>query len=64
MSLLFEDFSDKIIAAGLEVHNQLGCGLLEAVYSDALGCEFRLRGIPYEREKEYPVIYKGNTLNK
>lgn len=33
MSLLYEDLSEKILGACLEVHNQLGCGFLEAVYS-------------------------------
>lgn len=64
MSLLYQDLTEKIIAACLEVHNELGCGLLEAVYSEALGCEFKQRAMPCQREKDYPVIYKGKQLNK
>lgn len=41
----------------MEVHNQLGPGFLEIVYKDALEYEFNKAGIPYEREKEYPVLY-------
>ena len=46
----------------MEVHNNLGHGFLEIVYKDALEYEFRSRGIPYEREKEYKVNYKGIIL--
>lgn len=54
--------SYAIIGACMEVHNQLGAGFLEIVYKDALEYEFRKLGIPFEREKEYPVNYKGIIL--
>ncbi len=54
----------KIIGACLEVHKELGCGFLEAVYQEALEIEFKIREIPYEREKELPIIYKGTELKK
>lgn len=53
----------QIIGAAMEVHNQLGCGFLEAVYGDALAVEFSNRNIPFEREKVYVINYKGTTLN-
>ena len=46
----------------MEVHNNLNIGLLEIVYKDALEYEFRQAGIPFEREKEYEVNYKGIIL--
>lgn len=46
----------------MEVHNNLGPGFLEIVYKDALELEFKKSGITYEREKEYPVNYKGVIL--
>lgn len=42
----------------------LGCGFVEQIYQEALEKEFILRGIPYEREKELNVNYKGATLTK
>lgn len=62
--LLFKEESYKIIGAAMEVHRLLGCGFVEPVYQEALEKEFTLRGIPYEREKELGINYKGYTLTK
>jgi len=59
-----EDLTGKIINACFEVHNELGNGFLEPVYQEALEEEFKSQGIPYEREKLLPIIYKGKKLSK
>ena len=52
-----------IIGAAMEVHGELGCGFLEAVYQQALALELPARKIPFSQEVELPVFYKGGRLN-
>jgi GxxExxY protein len=51
-----------IIGACFEVHKQLGWGFLEAVYQEALEREFALRGIPFRRQVDLFLYYKGAPL--
>src|ERR1051326_1620487 len=54
--------SGEVIGAAIEVHRQLGPGLLESSYRECLCRELLLRGIPFEREKPLPLEYKGIHL--
>lgn len=63
-NLLYKEESYQIIGAAMEVHRELGCGFVEPVYQEALEKEFILRKIPYEREKELTINYKGALLTK
>lgn len=57
--LLLEDLSREVIGAAIEVHRELGPGLLESAYEACLCNELGLRGIKNHRQKEQPVTYKG-----
>jgi GxxExxY protein len=62
--ILYKEESYEIIGACMEVHKQLGCGFLEAVYQEALAEEFEMREIPFEQEKRLQIEYKGKILKK
>jgi PD-(D/E)XK nuclease superfamily len=57
--LLSESLTETIIGAAIEVHPQLGPGLLESVYEECMCEELRLRGVPLKCQIELPVVYKG-----
>ena len=57
-----EEETFKIIGICMEVHRNLGAGLLEIIYKDALEIEFKENNIPFEREKEFLIEYKGKIL--
>ena len=54
----------KIIGAAMTVHSELGWGLLEPVYQEALHLELLDRGIANEREQEIEIYYKKHLLDK
>ena len=60
--LLSESLTEAIGAA-IEVHSQLGSGLLESVYEECLCQERRLREIPFKAQIELPVVCKGCTTS-
>ena len=62
--LLHGETTDEVIGSFFEVYNTLGYGFLESVYSNALAVEFRLRGIPFEREVLLDVYYKDHRVGK
>ncbi len=55
--------SRDIIAAAIEVHRELGPGLLESSYEECLCHELKTRSITYERQKSLPVSYKEIRLD-
>ena len=56
------EITHAVIGAAIEVHRQLGSGLLESAYRECLCRELMLRDIAFEREVPLPVEYKGIRL--
>jgi GxxExxY protein len=56
-----EERTYAIVGAAMEVHRELGNGFLEPIYQPAM--EFEARAIPFQREVEIVVRYKGRELN-
>lgn len=57
-----DELTERIIGAAIEVHRILGPGLLESIYEEALAIELEQRGIPFERQAEAQVDYKGHKI--
>ena len=57
------DITYQIRGAIFDVYNELGPGLLESVYEEALFMELKQRGLNVERQKNVPLFYKGVLLN-
>lgn len=58
------DLATQIIGAAIDVHKELGPGLLESVYEHCLLEELALRGIEAKSQVAVPIIYKGKRLEK
>jgi GxxExxY protein len=52
----------RIIAAAIEVHKNIGPGLIESIYEEALCFEMELRGLEYQRQLGIDVFYKGRRI--
>jgi len=53
----------EVIAAAIEVHREMGPGLLESVYQKCMEYELQLRGIECEPQARLPLVYKGFRLD-
>jgi GxxExxY protein len=56
--------SYKINGLAIEVHRQLGAGLLESAYQECLFYEIQKAGLKVEKEKSLPIIYKEIEINQ
>ncbi len=60
--MTLNEIAYQIRGAIFDVYNELGPGLLESIYEEALVKEIEERGLNVERQKEVPLIYKGRRL--
>jgi len=61
--MLFEDITKVIIGCAIDVHKELGPGLLESAYEECLYYELQKAGLKVEKQKAIPVIYKEIKLD-
>jgi GxxExxY protein len=59
----FDELSQKVIGCAIEVHRNLGPGLLESTYRQCLAWELSHAGIPFQMEMPLPVRYKDILLD-
>lgn len=62
--LLLKDECFAIVGAAIEVHRELGCGFLEAVYQEAIEIELKQRSIDFDSQPSLRIPYKGELLKK
>jgi GxxExxY protein len=62
--LLLKDEVYQIVGCAMEVLNEIGHGLVEKVYENALVVEFKLRSIVFDQQRRFPVSYKGVQIGE
>jgi GxxExxY protein len=55
-----EQAASRVIGAAIEVHQALGAGYLESVYEQTMAVEMEPRGIPFQKQLEFGLKYKGH----
>ena len=57
-----DPITHEIIGCAMEIHRQLGAGFQEVIYQRCLEIELGVKGLPFGREVEQPIYYKGNKV--
>jgi GxxExxY protein len=60
----WNQLTNEIIGSAIEVHRNLGPGLLESTYEECMAFELQERDLTVERQLELPILYKGNHLEQ
>jgi GxxExxY protein len=64
MELQNKHLTERIIAAAIRVHKELGPGFLETMYEEALAIELAAVGMSFERQKLLPVFYREHLIGE
>jgi GxxExxY protein len=59
-----DDLTGRIIGCAIEVHRQLGPGLLESIYESALVVELEFAGMAFKRQVSFPIQYRGKIIGE
>jgi GxxExxY protein len=62
--LLEKDLVYRIVGCAMNVHNDIGPGLREKTYENALCVELRNQGIEYTQQARYPVQYRNEVVDE
>jgi GxxExxY protein len=57
-----EQLTERVIGCAIAVHDELGPGLLESVYTECLMIELAANQLRVERERHVPIVYRGQTI--
>jgi GxxExxY protein len=63
MGMKFDDLSNRVLGCAIDVHRELGPGLLESTYEQCLAYELNQAGIPFKIQQQLPVEYKEIKLD-
>lgn len=61
---LINDICYSVIGCAIEVHKELGPGLLESIYEECMCEELTSKGIKFDRQSQIPLFYKGKKVRK
>jgi len=61
---LYQELSNQVVGAFFAIHNEVGPGLFEKIYEEALIIELNARGIPVGRQQYFPVYYKEQLVGQ
>jgi GxxExxY protein len=62
--LLLKEEVFQIVGCAIEVLNELGCGLHEKPYENALTVEFKKRGFAFDQQRRFEILYKGEHVGE
>ena len=60
--IIYKNESYFVVGLCMDIHNELGKGFSEAVYSEALEIELKANGVPYQKEAKFDIVYKERKL--
>jgi GxxExxY protein len=63
-NFIYEAECSQIIGAAYDVHNELGNGFLESVYEEAFAIIMDEKNIPYDRQTQLNIFFRGRELEK
>jgi GxxExxY protein len=64
VALQNQDLTERIIAAAIRVHRELGPGFLEGMYEEAMAIELANEGLSFERQKLLPIFYREHLIGE